>query len=147
MTKRILKVFVGYQIKSKFHSSSGLKEVMSKKLCAVVKKRLGITLAFQFGDKFNAGDFLFSQVQGAINNCEVAIFDISENNPNVMIEVGMALGAKKFTIILKNESSIKDFPVPSDIKAFIYVPYKKIEEIVHRTKTAISNYSKNLTPF
>jgi hypothetical protein len=146
MTKRVLKVFVGYQLKSKFHTSSYLKTIISQKIGTSVKKKLGITLDCQFGDKFTAGGFLFSQVQDAINNCEVAIFDISENNPNVMIEVGMALGAKKFTIIIKNESSSHEFPIPSDIKAFIYIPYKKLENIIHRVKTAISNYSKNLTP-
>lgn len=146
MPKRVLKVFVGYQIKSRFHSSSCIKRVLAKKLSSIIKKQRDVFLEFQFGDRFNAGEFLFSQVQSAITDCEIAIFDISENNPNVMIEVGMALGAKKFTIILKNEASGKEFPVPSDIKAFIYVPYKKMEGVVQATKTAILNYIKNLTP-
>ena len=146
MTKRVLNIFVGYQIVSTFHNSEELKTVMVKKIAPAIKKKLGIKVEFKFGDKFALGDFLFNQVKDAINSCEIALFDISENNPNVMLEVGLALGAKKFTIVLKNESSTMEFRVPSDLQAFIYLPYKNIESITAEIVGAIANYNKNLTP-
>jgi hypothetical protein len=146
MTKRVLKVFVGYQIKSKFHTSQELKDVLNKKVAARVKKMRGVKVQFKFGDRFSVGKFLFTQVQEAINECEVGIFDISENTPNVMLELGMSMGANKFTIALKNKKSSAKFQVPSDIQAFLYLPYSTLSGITESLVRAIVDYNDNHTP-
>lgn len=125
--KRGLKIFVGYQIESKFHDLDKLKEAIDK-----VKKKVedkeNVRIEVQYGE-FPPGKFLFKEVLHAIKNCEISIFDISENCPNVLIEVGMAYGDYKRVVLLKNSLSKKDYCIPSDIGAPIYVPYKNNDAI------------------
>jgi hypothetical protein len=145
LNKRVINIFVGYQIISQFHSAEEIKDVMCNYVSPLVKTKLGISIAFKFGDKFETGQYLFTQVENAIHKSEIAIFDISENNQNVLIEIGMAYGEKKFTILLKNNASKKDFEIPSDITAFIYLQYNKMEQIVEDIFLAIENYINNHT--
>lgn len=135
--KRKLKVFVGYQIESEYHDTEDLKEAIFKAKEIVEENFSNIDLEIKFGE-FGAGKVLFNEVLSAIKDCEIAIFDISENNPNVLIEVGLAYGNNKQVILLKNESSKERFKVSSDISAFIYVPYKD-KEAVPETYSEIAN--------
>lgn len=146
MTKRSINIFVGYQIVSSFHKTSDMKTKMAKGIRNLVSKKSGLSLEFKFGDKFAPGDFLFHQVQAAIHQCEIAIFDISENNPNVMIEIGMALGAQKRIVVLKNRLSKQKFNVPSDISAFVYVEYRNIEDVIKVVAQVIMDYNSLHTP-
>jgi len=124
MTKgsRHLSVFVGFQIKSDFHSTEEIEKLVSS-LSNSLGEHHGIVLNAVFG-LFPPGRILWSELRDSIHNCDVAIFDISENNPNVMIEVGLAYGSGKQVILLKNRESYKLFPTPSDLAA-IHVSYEK----------------------
>lgn len=137
MKKRKLKVFVGYQINSEYHDTKDLKQSIFKVKETVEKKFPTIELDIKFGE-FKAGKLLFNEVFSAIKECEIAIFDISENNPNVLIEVGLAYGNNKQVILLKNELSKEKFKVPSDIGAFIYVSYKN-KKAIYETYDEIAN--------
>ncbi|MBU1628214.1 hypothetical protein KKB18_12675 [bacterium] len=57
-----------------------------------------------------------------IDASSITIFDISENNPNVLIEAGIALGTGKHVIFLKCEQSKSKYP--SNIHNFIFLPYR-----------------------
>ena len=146
MNKRVIKIFVGYQIDSEFHTSDEIKEIMCGRVAPLVEAELGISLEFKFGNKFRPGEYLFSQVNDAIHQSEIAIFDVSENNPNVLIEVGLAYGARKHTILLKNSISKDKYKVPSDIGAFIYLTYEKIDQIVDDLIGSIVTYYHNHIP-
>jgi len=142
--KRKLKVFVGYQINSEYHDTKELKETIFKVKKNIEEEFSNIELDIKFGE-FGAGKVLFNEVLNAIKECEIAIFDISENNPNVLIEVGMAYGNNKQVVLLKNELSKERFRVPTDISAFVYVPYrdkKAIYEIRDEIANSISTYLK-----
>ena len=145
MKRRKVKIFVGYQINSDYHNSKDLKNAINT-VKAIVE--VDVNLEIQYGE-FTPGKFLFNEVFKAIKECEIAIFDISENNPNVLIEVGMAYGTDKYVILLKNESSKERFKVPSDISAFIYVPYKDNDalsqkDICDQIANAIISYLKEI---
>lgn len=104
-----------------------------------------VILQFEFGE-FLAGKHLFTEVFTAIQHSDISIFDISENNPNVLIEVGMAHGNSNYVILLKNNLSQIEFRVPSDINGCVYVPYDHIEsDDVYKNiaKPIISNYFKD----
>ena len=120
--RRKSKIFVGYQTRSRYRRLAKLKEAINKVKDNVEQKE-NVNLEIQYGE-FPAGEFLFSKVFNSIRECEIAIFDISENNANVLIEVGMALGTSKCVLLLKNKLSSKRYKVPSDISAFIYIPYR-----------------------
>lgn len=144
--KRRIKIFVGYKIDSEYHDINKLKEALG-----IVKKEVESKannwIEFQYGGEFSAGQFLFSEVLSAIRNCEIAILDISENNPNVLIEVGMAYGNNKFVVLLKNKLSNKQYEIPSDIGAFIYILYENNEALTdidtcNRVAQSVLNYLK-----
>jgi hypothetical protein len=142
----VLKIFVGYQIVSEFHSSDEIKELMCKHIAPLVKGKLGICIEFKFGDKFTAGEYLFSQVNDALTQSEITIFDILECNANVLIEVGIAYGIKKYCILLKNSASKEKSKVPSDISTFIYLEYTRMNEIANDIFAAIDSYTKSYIP-
>ena len=130
-----IRVFVGYQTNSEYHKTEDIKDTIFEVKKIVEDKLANIELDVKFGE-FGAGKSLFEAVRNAIKECEIAIFDISENNPNVLIEVGMAYGYNKRVILLKNELSKGKFKVPSDISAFIYLTYK---HEVTETRDGIAN--------
>lgn len=147
-SKRKVKIFVGYQIESGYHEVDKIKEAINK-VKGKVEIEENVDIGIQYGE-FPAGRFLFSEVFNAIRNCEIAIFDISENNANVLIEVGIAYGNNRYVILLKNELSKEGHKVPSDIGAFIYVPYEdndaiSIDDTCNQIADAILNYLKRIS--
>ena len=63
---------------------------------------------------------LMCHICGLIRESNYAIVNITDENPNVMFELGLIFGLGKTTIILKEESA----SVPADLKAMFYLPYK-----------------------
>jgi hypothetical protein len=61
----------------------------------------------------------------------MAIFDITENNPNVLVETGIAFGAQKPVILLRAESA--STPLPTDLGSFVYLPYEDRSELASRS--------------
>lgn len=122
-----LKVFIGFQYKSKFHALGDF-----ECLGGAIAKRLRqsnppVEISVELG-LFRAGDLLLKEVFGKIANSDITIFDISENNPNVMLEAGISYGAQKHTILLRCNQS--EAAIPSDIKDVIFVPYSSATEFV-----------------
>jgi hypothetical protein len=147
MKRRKVKIFVGYQIDSDYHNLVDLKNAVAT-VKSIVEGQIDVNLEIQYGE-FVPGKFLFNEVLNAIKECEIAIFDISENNPNVLIEVGLAYGNNKHVVLLKNELSNEKFKVPSDISAFIYVPYKDNKSVAqidtcNQIANAILSYLKEI---
>lgn len=146
--KRKSRIFVGYQMRSRWHSKALLRKLIDKVKYKIGKKE-NVDLEIQYGE-FHPGEFLFSEVFNAIKNCEIAIFDISENNPNVLIEVGMSYGIGKYVILLKNNLSREKYKVPSDVGAFIYLPYRNNTTIssdstCNKIVSAISAHYKKIS--
>lgn len=115
-----LKVFVGYQIESKYHSPNHF-ESMGKHLNNLLKKRNRmVSLDIEYGI-FPPGARLWEQVAEKIEAAHITIFDISENNPNVLLEAGISLGTGKHVIFLKCDQSESKYP--TDIHNFVFLPY------------------------
>ena len=127
-----VRAFVGYQIHSAFHSEARIDSLL-RKVVSQLEVR-GISLLVSYG-KFPAGELLWSAVVDAIRHSDVAIFDISENNPNVLIEVGLAGGYQKRLLLLKNASSTATHAKPSDI-GHIYISYPSAESMDDDTTAA-----------
>lgn len=116
-----LRVFFGLQIHSKFHR---LKDIISLMESSdnVLRQQHDILLEVEYG-KFPPGKIPWTEVNEAINRADIGIFDISENNSNVMIEAGFALGLGRQVFLLKNKKSRSKYQTPSDIP-WIYIPYR-----------------------
>jgi len=76
-----------------------------------------------------AGSFLIDGIAKRITNSDAIIFDISSSNPNVMLELGIALdsarrlnGANVF-IICKGES-VQKVNIPSDLQGYFISLYE-----------------------
>ena len=68
------------------------------------------------------GQHLFNQIARDIISADIAVFDISDLNPNVMIEVGVALTWGVRVLLIKEKTASK---VPSDISGQTWAEYTK----------------------
>lgn len=119
-----LKTFIGYQINSAYHKADNFKR-LGERLNAFLSQELSIgdttiNLEIEYGE-FPPGANIWEQVRYRIESSHIAIFDISENNPNVLLEAGIAIGTNKHVIFLKCQEA--ECPVPSDLNSLIYIPY------------------------
>lgn len=117
-----LKVFVGYQIKSVYHRPSVYRKLIDLLNRELQKSSPQVQLQATFGE-FPPGTNLWNEITAALLQSDLTVFDISENNRNVMVEVGIAVGGNKHVILLKSTSSNRKYPAPSDLRGFIYQPY------------------------
>ena len=116
---------------------------MLNKLGKKLADKYNVELRVKYGI-FPPGNILWNEIKESIYDTDVAIFDISENNSNVMIELGLAYGFGKQVFILKNKESFNDYPTPSDL-ATIYVPYDNKSmlnraNIINQLENGIQSY-------
>jgi hypothetical protein len=124
----IINLFIGYQIKSEFHSPKDFCRLSERLNSYLLKQNPSINAKVTFGE-FPVGTQLWQGVSKEISKSDLGIFDISENNRNVLIEVGFTLGQGKTVILLKQSATKKKYPLPSDISSYIYLPYEKQEQL------------------
>ncbi len=135
---RDLKAFVGFQIKSPYHTVEEIQSLFEKLRKRLVKD--AIRLSVRYG-LFPPGAILWSELRSEIEGCDIALFDVSENNANVMIEVGLAYGSDKQVFLLKSQRSKKRYRMPSDLAA-VYVPYDSFnsQDVVKQLRHGILTY-------
>lgn len=124
--KRI-RIFVGYQFCSAYYEIDDIKFMMEK-LKERLYKTQNILLEVKFGE-LPVGNILWNEIIDSISKADITIFDISENNPNVMIEVGLSYGFKKNVLLLKNKESLEAYPKPSDLSGTIIIEYENKENL------------------
>lgn len=120
----ILKTFIGYQINSSYHCSKDFSVLASSLNDFLLANNTNIQLEFEFGE-FPPGAKFWDEIQKKIESSHITIFDISENNPNVLLETGIAIDSGAHVILLKSEKS--NSPHPSDLSSFIYLTYPRGE--------------------
>jgi hypothetical protein len=72
-----------------------------------------------------------------LQSCGLAIFNISDLNPNVMLELGLAYGVGKPVIIVKN----KDTEVITDIGSIEYIEYAHAHDLMIKLQKALKDLS------
>lgn len=90
----------------------------------------GIDNIFKADEKFDRVDIM-CKICRAIQESEYVIINITDQNPNVMFELGLAYGLNKYVFLIKDCTT----PVVSDLKGLEYIEYshagdlnKKLEE-------------------
>ena len=108
------KFFVGMPFDNKFQDSYtyGIKMMLDNNGIDCGKQ------VFMADEKFSNVDIMCKVCQ-AIQESEYVIINISDENPNVMFELGLAYGLNKYVILLKDSST----PVMSDLKGLEYIEY------------------------
>lgn len=70
-----------------------------------------------------------TNIEEQLKNCNFAIIDISDNNPNVLFELGQLSARNKPYIIIKSSRSRTDYPIPADITDRLVCFYDEITDI------------------
>jgi len=120
-------VAFGLQFESNFYDTEKLKKNIKKMFedaIELYKKKAG---AFEIELVFipltaGYGEHLFNKIARDIISSDIVVFDTSDQNPNVMIEMGVALtwGVRVLPIRDKNSSAI-----PSDISGQTWAQYEE----------------------
>lgn len=90
---------------------------------------------FYADDKVISGP-MFCKICKAIKETKFGIYEISDRNPNVMLELGLALGLGKRCLLLTEENS----KVPADISGQDRVVYSTYQQLQERLSTHISSF-------
>jgi hypothetical protein len=90
-----LVIAFGYQWKSKCYETPQLEaniEGMFSRALSVASKKLGVSVALDFRKlQGGYGSHLFNEIARDIIGSDIAVFETSDLNPNVMIEMGVTL--------------------------------------------------------
>jgi len=122
----ILYVVLGYQFHSKHYDPDKLKINLEDNLQNTIKayKKLpgssDVTLSFQ-PLAAGYGEHLFNEIARDIISADIAIFDTSDLNANVMLEMGVALTWGIRVLPIKKEGCPKP---PSDISGQTWADYR-----------------------
>lgn len=123
-----LYVVLGHQFESKFFSSNELRRNIEEMFYHSIEEyeRRNPELP-KIELKFKAlraeyGQHLFNTIAKDIISADIAVFEASDLNPNVMIEIGVALTWGVTTLIIREQSSSHP---PSDISGHPWAAYTK----------------------
>lgn len=123
---KILSVVFGYQFKSDRYDTARLKENVENSFKSAVdgynslKNAIPVILEFR-PLAAGYGEHLFNEICRDIISADIAVFDTSDLNPNVMLEMGVALTWGIRVLPIK----MKDCPKPpSDISGQTWADYE-----------------------
>lgn len=122
----ILSVVFGYQFKSELYDATRLKENVESTFKSAVEEynsqRNAIPVTLDFRPlAAGYGEHLFNEICRDIISSDIAVFDTSGMNPNVMLEMGVALTWGIRVLPIK----LKDCPKPpSDISGQTWADYE-----------------------
>jgi len=82
---------------------------------------------------------ILSKIEEMILSTEFGIYEISTINPNVSLELGLAIGAKKRLYILAK----KGIKIPSDLKGLGRIEYKDYHQLTEKIREKVALVEKN----
>ncbi len=121
-----LYVVLGFQFSSQFYDSHEIKNNVEDMFQLAVEKYNQMPASFHAVLNFHAleagyGEHLFNEIARDIISADIAVFETSDLNPNVMIEIGVALTWGVRGLILKKEGRPKP---PTDISGQTWADYR-----------------------
>lgn len=129
--KRVINVFAGYQFDSDYFNRSELDEAIVW-ACDIaardISKKYEIDLKYTPVD-ITPGNIMIEGLKSLINASDICIFEASDRNNNVFIELGLALAFDKPIIILLNTSALEDIKLPSDISGIVVLKYSDMGKL------------------
>lgn len=134
-----LNVVFGLQYKSEYYNTdqliSNIKKYFQKAVETYSEKPSKEKITLQF-EKLTAGygEHLFNTIARSVIGSDIAVFEVSDQNPNVMIELGVALTWGVRVLPLREKNSPKP---PTDISGQTWIEYEEsggkiIDEEFHR---------------
>lgn len=121
-----LNVVLGYQFRSNYYNSDDLRRNLEQAFNdAVVAYRelpnaVPATLSFR-ALSAGYGEHLFNEIARDIISADIAVFETSDLNPNVMLELGVALTWGIRVLVVKSEGRPQP---PSDVSGQTWADYR-----------------------
>ena len=81
-----------------------------------------------------------------IQTCAYGMADISQNNANVYMELGMMLALGKPTVILAKKGQEKQLNLPSDLNAIEIIPFEEYLDIIDPLREIVNNLPPAIIP-
>jgi hypothetical protein len=135
-----LYVILGYQFVSKYYDTdilqANVKSMFEEAVSLYNTRNLGQPISLQFNSlAAGYGEHLFNEISRDIISADIAVFEASDLNPNVMIEMGVALTWGVRVLPVKAEGQPRP---PSDISGHTWADYMnsagKFIDPDHQTK-------------
>jgi hypothetical protein len=101
---------------------------------------------FFFADARITNQSIMQKVREEILNCDVGLYDVTFRNPNVMMELGIAIGAGKHWNILYNPEQDRhsarrswfdrtNIQLPANLRGYEYLEYKDRRQLKRALET------------
>ena len=120
--KMPVQVFVGYSYG--LYPASDFRQIFAN-----VSSKLGVE--FVFADTRVSSEHILDKITRMIHEADLALFDISDWNPNVTLELGIARESGKPWYILldpsKSTGGIRE--APADLRGFDRIQYSSLDEL------------------
>lgn len=123
-------VFVGLQFSSEHYNTLSLKEILAEALNP-------LNLNLFFADEHYEPTHISCEICHKIQKVSLCIFEISDGNPNVMFELGLACNQGKIAILLAKQGS-RGTKI-SDLAGFHRIQYEDLIEC----RRLLSNFIKD----
>jgi len=128
--------FIGYQVNSEYYEQTSM-NALGSRICEVLKsdlKKHNLQISFEpFG--FEPGIHILCDICKIIQKSILCIFEISDLNPNVMLEIGKSQYKNLF--LLRNQRSKKP---PSNLGGISYDEYDNDKELVVNKSAKIAEF-------
>lgn len=132
------KVFLGYPFA--WDKSIGYRERL-RSIC----EKSHFTLAT--ADDRYAPEQIWDAIQKEIESAWYCIFDVTDLNPNVLLELGFAIGSGQDVIILQTKSKVSSVfgskldykPLPSDLQSVRVIRYENLDDLDSRLTKAFED--------
>jgi hypothetical protein len=86
-------------------------------------------VSFRFADEQITNQYILSKITNYIRDADISLFDITGWNPNIALELGIAVGLGRRYFILLNQKMDPNKEVPSDIKGIDRIQYISNSEL------------------
>lgn len=123
-------IFTGFQFSSEYYNTMSLKKGITESL-----KSLGIKPFF--ADEHAKSEHITCKLCEKMQRVNFCIFDLSDLNPNVILELGIAYGFGKRVVIIKNKKSLKK--IPSDLQGIERIEYEDPLDLREKISNLIPN--------
>ncbi|HEX73700.1 MAG TPA: tetratricopeptide repeat protein [Dehalococcoidia bacterium] len=81
-----------------------------------------------------------------IQTCAYGIADITQRNPNVLLELGMMIALGKPTIILSKSGEEQELKLPSDLNAIEVIPFTEYIDIIDQLREVVQKLPSPVSP-
>ena len=126
-----------FQFESEYYDRNKLERMVERATELIEKNHRNVNIQYK---RINIHPVraIFSDVIEFIDMASFCVFELSDNNPNVLFELGYAVGKNKGIVIIRDETSKN--PIPSDLTGLYLLKYNKDSKPLEKLTLTLSEY-------